>query len=293
MELPEGWTGRKRFFIGTGSFGLLAFLMMFLALACEVAHAADDRYAWERGAIRLGGVYAGFESDLGLRIGNRKGVKLNGEDLLGLEESQFDFQADAYLRLGRQLRHRLDFTYVRHHRESDERLNREISVGGFVILPENRVKTELDLELYRLLYSYSLIQDDRVSLGTGLGTYVVPVRYGFEIGSRSGNGPEIDDVIVPFPALFVRTEFQITPKFNFFSNIAAMYLEFSGYEGTLIDFRIGLEYDLFKNLGIGLAYESLNVSVDTDEEGEFLEIDFPGDLDFNRQGILLFAKVSF
>lgn len=93
--------------IRTNGFCLFMSLCTLFLLA-PYAFADEKDYSnepWERGALYLGAYVLDTNSDLKLGAG----VKVDAEDVLGLEENFTAFRADAFWRITR--RNRVDFTF--------------------------------------------------------------------------------------------------------------------------------------------------------------------------------------
>jgi hypothetical protein len=58
-------------------------------------------------------------------------------------------------------------------------------------------------------------------------------------------------------------------------------------DGSLTNFNIGLQYDVFDFFGIGLGYESFDFDVTSNNE------DFPGFLRFEYKGPKIFTTFQF
>jgi hypothetical protein len=72
----------------------------------------------------------------------------------------------------------------------------------------------------------------------------------------------------------------------------AFYLEFGNYRGAIIDARLALEYNLFKNVGFGLGFEHFRINVEA-HNSDFPMVDFNGNLMFNYSGVQLYTKIYF
>lgn len=76
------------------------------------------------------------------------------------------------------------------------------------------------------------------------------------------------------------------------NNIDFFFLEYDNYEGSIIDIKLAVEYNLFKNVGFGLGYEHLEVDVEA-HDSSYPGMNFNGNLLFDYSGIQLYTKIYF
>ena len=257
---------------------------------------AETKFSpWDRGALRFGGFAAALDSTMAFGLGGGAGVNLDAEELLGLDSSLTVFRVDALYRIGESRRHRLDFTFVSLRRSADETLTEEIDVDGEVLVPGTQIESVFDVDLYRLSYTYSFFQDERINLGGGLGVYIAPVRYGIDITSPGDDRTlDVRNVTLPLPALSLRGDAKLTRKLSIYGEIDFMYLEMGGYAGSLLDLRLGVEYQFVKHFGVGVGYNSFDVDVEAEgSSSDYPSVDFVGAINMRFSGLMLYGKLSF
>jgi len=222
-------------------------------------------------------------------------VTFNAEELLNLDSSLTVFRVDALYRPGKSRRHQLDFTYASYHRDGSGTLSEEIDINGVTYPVGAKVESLFDFDIIRGTYSYALLQDERMRIALGLGVYAVPLEYGLEIetagGRSSVNGA---DTTLPLPALALRGEFKLTRKLYLNAGLDAMYLELGGFQGSLLDVNLALEYRPWKHVGFGLGYSSMSVHAEAEvDSSNYPGVDFVGSVDVRFSGLLLYGKLSF
>ncbi|PWU19027.1 MAG: hypothetical protein C5B50_07530 [Verrucomicrobia bacterium] len=279
-------------------------VVSFLAIVSGCGYAADNSESsaepgqylpWEKGDVRVGGFVAIFNSTLSFGMNNAPGVKINGEDVFGLESTLTVFRADAMIRPGSSLRHEIDVSYAGYHRDGDVTLSRELTIDGTTYPVGARVQTVFNFDIIKASYSYAFIQSDRLRIAGGLGIYAVPLKYGLNITTMNGrSNVEGANSTFPLPALELHTEFQVIPRLFVNAGIDAMYLEVSDFRGSLVDLNLGVEYRPWKHFGLGLGYGYTGVNV----EGESTKSDYPGvnfvgSADVHFSGLLFYGKFSF
>ena len=102
----------------------LVIVLLGLGLLFQAASAAENEtkdYSnepWERAALYLGAFIVDTNSDLELGLGGGAlSVKVDAEELLGLEKNFTVFRADGFWRITR--RNRVDFTFYQLKRDGD------------------------------------------------------------------------------------------------------------------------------------------------------------------------------
>ncbi len=250
----------------------------------------ESEVPWEQFSLNLGVFISNIDSSLAIK-GNRIGASVDVEDTLGLDSSISAFRADAIWRFTDNRRHRLDLSWFDLSRDATKVLERDVEIGNSVFPIGATVKSKLDIRILKASYSYSFFQDDRFDLAASFGLFVVPLEYEFE--SQGFNRIyEQDSITAPLPVIGLRGDFAITPKLFWKTSLEAFYVEFDRYEGSIIDVKLALEYNLFKNVGFGLGFEHLEVDVDA-ENSDFPMVDFHGSILFEYTGLQLYTKIYF
>jgi hypothetical protein len=255
---------------------------------------AREFMPWDKGSLEGGGFLASMSSKL--TFGSEAaGVTLDAEQLLGLESTLRVWRVDALYRPGKSRRQQLDFTYVGFNRSADTQLIQPIEINGTTLLPGTQLQSVFNFSIYRLTYSYALLQDSRMRIALSLGIYVVPIHYGLDvITSFNTQSLDVQEATLPLPSLALRMDFQLVPKLFLNADINAMYLKISNFEGSLFDTTIGLEYRLWKHFGLGLAYNPFSVHIQgSGSSSDYPHANFVGSVDVNYSGLLLYGKLSF
>ena len=242
-----------------------------------------------------------FELDVGaalttlsssVRFGTNSGVGLDVdvEDALNLDSSSLVWFAGGYYRFGSTRRNRFDFSYVSYHRDATTVLGTDIPIFD-VIFPEGEtVYTEFDFDILRAGYSYSLLKDDRMDIGIGGGLYVMPVKLSI---SDTTFGVKSQDITAPLPFLTLRGDFALTQKLFLRAATDVFWLKYGDFEGSILAGRVGIEYNFWKNVGLGLGFNNFLVEVDSESDSNYPNIDFNGQIDFQYRGLLLYTKIYF
>jgi hypothetical protein len=156
---------------------------------------------------------------------------------------------------------------------------------------QKKGQSKFDFNIIKLSYSYFFHQTDKVDIGVSIGLFVV--LFEFEINA-SGlfTGYEKVDETAPLPVLGLHLDCAFTPKFFLRQSIDLFYLEYKQFEGLIVDWKVALEYDIWKYLGFGFGVDTLRLSIETEGE-DYPGVDFIGSIDFSYIGLLLYARFHF
>lgn len=270
-------------------FVMLFIIGMFYQPALAETNGSKD-LPFERLSFILGGYIADLNSDL--RIGSGTlgaGVSVNVEDTLGMESSQSVFRADALYRFGNSRRHQANFSYYDFRRDATKKLETTITWGDLNYPIGTTVDSYLNIRIFKGMYSYAFFQDDRFRLSASLGLYLMPIEMGI---LADGIGTEEDDFIAPLPVFGFIGDFALTPKLFLKQGFEVFYLEYENFKGGIVAAKLALEYNVWKNVGLGVGVDTFRLSIEAEGE-DYPKIDFIGDLEYNYTGLLLYTKVYF
>lgn len=273
---------------------LIVFLCILGILAVTPAGAEDKDFSvkpWDKGSIAVGSFVAGTDSSLRLGV-TGIGVTIDVEDALGLESTTTVLRTDAFWRYADNLKHRLEFTWFALRRDGQNTIGRNIPVGGGSVIPiGTTVESTFDFDLYKLGYSYSFFQDNRMDIAAGFGLFIAPIN--FEINASGFvTNYAAESITAPLPVLTLRGDFAITPKLFLKNQVEAFYLEYANYRGAIYDYRLNLEYNWFKHVGVGLGVETFNLNLEA-EGSDYPGVDFVGEIGFRYTGAMLYMKFYF
>jgi hypothetical protein len=267
-------------------FWVLVFSLFPLSAALSEYEAGGP---WEKIGVRAGGFYAGLTSELRLGLTPGTGLAVSLEDTLGLDSSLFVFRGDVCYRFSRNLKHRLDLSYAGYFRGATRTLQEEIEIGGDVIPVGTEVDTVFNFQIVKLLYTWSFIQDTRLDLAFGGGFYMMPLNLKIEYETTEQKGGV---VTVPLPVLDVRADVLIAPKLYLREKVDIFYLASGGYSGAILDLGLGLEYRIWKHVGVGVDLESFRFKVKSEGGDSAVTL---GDsiIALDYTGLLFYAKFYY
>ena len=192
----------------------------------------------------------------------------------------------------------MDLSWFSFNRTGDKTINDQIIIerpeGGedIIIAPGTEVKSKFDLDIYQLNYSYSFIQDERLDIAAQVGLYIMPISFSLSAtGLVESEGDQA--FTAPLPAIGLRLDLLIVPKWYLRTGSQAFYVEYGDYTGSLLNFRSAIEYVPWKHVGFGLGFDALRLHVNADGDESVPGMDLRGDLAFGYTGVLLYGRVFF
>jgi hypothetical protein len=260
-----------------------------LTLSMPAAAAAPRQPFDETFGVRLGGLLVGtFQTTASLDVvGTDVGTEVSFEDELGLDGQGESFRADAWFRFGRA--HRVDVAWFRFDRTGTRTTAREIHWGGEVFPIGTSLTGELDTQILQLRYTYYLLAGDDHELGVGLGIYGMNVLAGLR---ANGLGVQQEfEAPVPLPVLTLQGAWEFVPRLQLVGSLQYFFLELEQIgstdqiEGSVVDFLLGLEYELAPRFGLGAAYNFFNL------HGGAIRDPLDLQLDYGYSALFLFMTV--
>ena len=232
-----------------------------------------------------------------MRLGGKgASVSVSPEDLLGLDTNTVSFKVDGYWRFMPRRKHRLDFSWFSTRRSGDNvvGIQNPIDIGDVTIQPGASVKSQFDIDIYQVGYSYSFLQDERLDLAVGVGAFIMPISFDLEVQNPSAAtlAATSQSVTAPLPVFNLRADIAITPKWFLRTKAQFFYLELGDFRGAITDTLLGVEYMAFRNVGFGLNVENINIAVEAQGK-DFPNIDFVGRFDYSYLGSMLYLKFYF
>jgi hypothetical protein len=248
---------------------VVASLLLVLPLTARGEEAEDlpDRFS-----IRGGYNYV-FNADTSFSVNGRAGLgttvdfakTLNGqrEDSLWRLDTQYRFNP----------RHSVGFSYYDVKRKGNRTLTADINIDDTVYKAGADVYSEINIGLYRFNYNYSFHHDDKVELAAQVGFYFADLGLKFQAtctGAAACAGQSAGaktSLVAPLPTLGFLVNYHFTPKLTGQANFNWFYVEAGSFKGAMSEMYMGLEYRLFKNFGLGAAYNRLDIDLKNRPQG--------------------------
>ncbi len=194
------------------------------------------------------------------------GTTIDFENDLGYSKTTGTFLGDAQWRISR--RSRLDFSYYHINRNSSHRLERDIEFEDKVYPVNAAAKSYFNTDIFRLSYGYALFSRPRFEAGLLVGVHVVRASVGLSATGTTGNIDLKSDFgfTAPLPDLGIWGGYVIAPRWSINGEVSYLSLKVDNVDGRLINYNIGVMYEVLKNFTLTLGYTGLNFRVDVDKD---------------------------
>jgi len=218
-----------------------------------------------------------FDSSLG------DGTDTDFETDLGLDASDSVFRVDGYFRFSE--RHRVDFSVFDLSRNASKQIEKDIQWGDALYNIDTIIDSKIDLAVYKLAYTYSLLQRDKGYLGATIGIHVTDA--GVSLAEQNLGQAEVGELTAPLPVIGLRGEYALSGRWAFRASGEFFFVEYDNIDGSLVDLYAGFDYSVLDNLSLGIGFNSVTLAVDSTKSS------FSGALDWQYSGALVFLKFSF
>jgi len=263
------WEGRSE--RGHGALWRLASASMLILAVFGQVNAQES--GADKFKIALGGyALTRYESTLALTEANTGlGVSISPEDTLGVKREQAVFRVDGRYRFNN--RHSVTFSWYRIGSNGNRSIQKEIEWvdqnGDPVVIPIGAaVETSLDYDIYKLGYLWSFHNSEKVELAVGGGLHYTRIAVGLTAETTStGVDARRVNTSVPLPVLSFALGYHVTPKLKWYLKSEFFALAFQDWDGVFTDTSLGLEYNVMRNLalGLGIGSNALRVTEETDD----------------------------
>lgn len=211
------------------------------------------------------------------------GANVDFEEDLGLKASQEVGRLTMFRNFNE--RHQFDLDIFDLSQSSTQLLETEIEWGGSVFPVSAEVKTELDLRIYKVAYSYYLWRQPDYRLGVTAGLYIADI--GLSLRWQDNDVDEVGEVTAPLPVIGLRGEYYFSDRWRLSGSAEWFGLEIDKYDGTLDDVIVSLDYRMSERTALGLGYNRVHINVDATEKS------LRADLDWQYSGFFAYLRLIF
>jgi hypothetical protein len=274
---------------------IIPLTLVLISVGPAYAQGDPEWRSWptgERVAVNVGTFFAKLDTKVRLDgTGGALGTGIDFESDLGLDDTQLRIMAEGHWRFFK--KHRLDFSYFNLDRSGDGTSIVSIRFGDQVFQADLPIHAFLDIEVFNLGYSYSILFDEKKELAFGLALSFQDIAVGLQ-----GTGmlaafdvSESESVLAPLPTFTGRFAYAITPKWIVDTNIGYFTIELDSggdeLSGDIIAVNAGVKWQLLKHFHLGLLYQLFRV------DGEFKDQAKQLVIEYNYKGPVLYLGTSF
>ncbi len=240
---------------------------------------------YRRFELSLGAaVYDNFDTTMQVESDVGVGAIIDLEDLLGVDDNDTVFRADAVYRFSP--RHRINFTYYDIGRSGSKAISDDLVIGNVTIPAGSTVDTEFDTTVLKLAYQYSFVADYRTSIGATIGLHTMTLDTNFS--SQVGSIEETFKVTAPLPVIGLQAEYALSHTWKLLASAEVFQIELGQFGGFLADNRLSLENNLFKNVGWGIGYNGFTLDAHMDGDD-----DLTAEVEYGFQGLMIYLRGIF
>ena len=275
--------------------------LLVLAAAVAAADSSDEGAPFldDRYSFWLGGFFPRVDSRIRLDSSSgAPGDEIDFEDTLGLEDGKSVGFGGFRWRISP--RNLVEFELVQLNRSGlVTGISKPLQIGDHEIRAGGQIDTEFDVTLGRLTYGYTVINTETSEVALKAGLHLTKVhtllrlsgavfKDGIPVGTPSTAVEEGEDVAAPLPHIGLSYGYAFTPKLGFRAQGLAFALKISGYEGTLLDLGIDVQYRPWRRFGVGAGLRYFNITVDDNRDA-----DSRGRFMFEYFGPVIYGVFSF
>lgn len=188
------------------------------------------------------------------------GVSFTPEDTLGWSSEQAVTRLDGRFRFSGS--HALSMTWYSMNTSGNRSIQEDLDWvdlnGDATVIPIGAgIRSQLQLDTFKLSYFWSFYHTDKVELSLGAGLHVtkIDVDLAAEITSTSVAARDASTTL-PLPVLGVRMNYNITPKVSWYVRTEVFSVQFDDWDGAYTTAQFGMEYRAFEHVGFGIGIGS-------------------------------------
>ncbi len=275
----------------TGSmFGRLrryAAVMMALTIpAAALAQLRSDTFR-----IQAGWTFTSTDSRLRVD-GATTGTEIHPSDDLGVAKRDDTYHVSAEWRFAE--RHRLSIGYFEINRSGTSTLSKNVTIEDITFPAGSSATTEFATAIAPVAYSYSFFKSPDSEFAGTLGLHWTKLR--LSVRGQSNTNVGVFDreasatVEGPLPLLGLRYDYAFTPAWRLLTHGEYFYLKVGGktsYKGSMLNLRVATEYDIFRNVALGLSYTYFALDANADDS------DWKGTVDYKYHGPAIYVVAQF
>jgi hypothetical protein len=222
--------------------------------------------------LRLGGIFAKFDSSTQISRPGAPGDNINLTDLGLVSDTKTTFRGEGYWNfLGRMY---LDFGYVNFTLDGTRTITRDIVFNGLVYKAGAEVSGETSTRFIYGAFRYGIIKNPTVQFGISLGiTYTserakLSARAGVQRpdGSVVSGGASVErEVNVPMPLSGAEIEFAIAKGLTVGARARGIGATVDPYSGSWVEYAANINWYFSQNFGVSGAYEYQKLHLKKDE----------------------------
>ena len=267
------------------------------ALLAAVPVLAEDAAIHPKLGARLyldvGGYVPAVDTQLRVDRAGGSGTVLDLEDDLDFEDRPTSPYALLNLRLGQ--RWRIEGEYFSIDRDKTTVIDRELEIGDSVFPIDATVNSFFDTDVYRLSAGYSFFKRPNAEVGAALGAHVTTFDLGIRSEGTLTSISEAADTLAPLPTVGLYGFYAFSPRWLMQGRVDYFALEYEEYSGGLLNFNVGLEFQLAKHVALGAGYRYVDLEFTAEKTLSVGDVsdDFSGEFEYHYSGPTVYLSFSY
>lgn len=242
-----------------------------LMLPVTTAHADEEHAMTEKWYLSAGG-YSVFRADTTLSLVERNvgaGAAIRPGDTLGLDLEETVLRLEGRYRFTP--RSQIVASWFQVESDASKVLQKDIDwvdQGGntTTVAAGSTVSSSLGYEIMKASYFYSFYHNDKVELMAGGGLHVSRFDIDLDVKTDPSGTVSSQDTrnaahTVPLPTVGFGLNYRVNPKLYWFLKAEGFYLEYDDWKGLFSEIQVGMEYNVWRNLGVGVGLATNNLNV--------------------------------
>src|SRR4051812_20875008 len=243
-----------------------------LAFASVPARAQFPDETPDNFRIRVGGIFASFDSNTQVSRAGSPGDNINLNQLGLTSDTKTTFRGEGYWNfLGRMY---LDFGYVNFTLDGSRSITRDIHFNGLIYKAGAQVSGETNSRYIYGAFRYGIIKNPTVQFGLSLGvTYTsASAKLAATAGVQRPDGTVVSggatverSVDVPIPLIGAEFEVRIAKGLTLGARARGIGATVDPYSGSWVEYAANVNWYFAQNFGVGAAYEYQKLHLKKDE----------------------------
>ena len=178
---------------------------------------------------------------------------------------------------------KLSFEYFGLKNSGSRVLLEDVEWEDLIFKEGTNVNAGIDFNLYRIYVGRSFSRGQKHEFGGGLGVHAMNVKTFIEGDALTSEGSHSFEnsrksITIPLPNLGLWYYYAPTMKWAFTTRLDIFAISIGSFSGVLWDITPGVQYQLFKNVGLALNYRYIKIGA------EFDTTDWKGNVDIVFHG---------
>ncbi len=260
-----------------------AVVICCIGLLVGSAAFAEDT-GWDRFTLTMSSHKASIDTQIRLDASDLvPGTDLDLEDDLQLDDSDRLTQYYASLQVTDHIS--LEGSYFEFGRSVETVLNGSIRFGDTVFPVNVDATTRFAADAATVGLRWAFLRSDKLEVAATASAFWMSLAAGIDSTDAGLTELAEADSVLPMAGLYFG--WNLTPKWQFTLNGDYVSIDYTDFEGSLVNLRASLRYLILSKVGLGVGYDALEIDVESENS------DFSGRASYRQQGPKAFMSVRF